>query len=77
MSKTTLFGALGAIMMGLKIDYEKLAAGNRAEILQLGFALMIGLLGYFGADRPASAPGDPTDKRETKGVTPGTDPLAK
>jgi len=75
MSKTTALGAVAGAMLTLQIDYAKLAAWDRAEIAKILFAASLALLGYYGADRPASAPGDPVEKRETKGVEPGTDPL--
>ncbi len=77
MSKTTLFAALSAALMAINVDYEKLSRGDRAELTRIGVAIMIALFGYYSADRPASAPNDPVEKRETKGVTPGADPLAK
>ena len=75
MSKTTAIGSIAGGLMLVQIDYTKLGNFDHGEIAKLAVGIMIGLFGYFSADRPASAPGDPEDKRETKGVEPGKDPL--
>jgi hypothetical protein len=72
-SPTTILGAVAAALIGLQIDFEKLGNGDRGEIAKIAFAVVIGALGYFGADRPQSAIGDVENKRETRGVVPGED----
>lgn len=51
MSRTTLLGALAAILMSTQIDFEKLARFDRAELARVGFAVVVGLLGKFAADQ--------------------------
>lgn len=74
-SLTTLLGVLYGVVATMAIDWWKVFDLDRHEIARLAGAVIVGLLGKYGADRPAAPPGEP-EKRETKGVPPGEDPLA-
>lgn len=74
-SPTTLSGGLLALLQSTQVDWFKLfETGDRHEVVKACMVGTIMALGYMAADRPKSAPGDPDEKRETKGVVPGTDP---
>lgn len=45
--KATLAGCLLATLTALSIDYQKLAAFDRAELCKIGVGVLLGVLGYL------------------------------
>lgn len=59
MTKTTTLGILAGILVGLQVDFEKLARGDKAEIIRLAFAVVVGFLGKVAQDQlPSVLPGE-------------------
>lgn len=69
MTKTTTLGILAGVLVGLQVDFEKLARGDRGEITRLAFAIVVGFLGKVAQDQiPSVLPGeDVKNPAKTKG----------
>lgn len=58
-SKTTTLGIFAGVLVGLQVDFEKLARGDKAEITRLAFAIVVGFLGKVAQDQtPSVLPGE-------------------